>query len=64
MNIAAKPASIAAEEAAAILERLGVETSAYTGGDLKSFFSPITGEQTGSLKTVSASEATRRYRPR
>ena len=56
MNIAAKPTSIAAE-AAAILERLGVETPAYTGGDLKSF-SPITGEQTGSLKTVSASEAT------
>ncbi|MDQ0458181.1 L-piperidine-6-carboxylate dehydrogenase [Rhizobium paknamense] len=56
MNIAAKPASIAAE-AAAILDRLGVETSAYTGGDLKSF-SPITGEQTGSLKTVSTAEAT------
>ncbi|MCQ1774343.1 aldehyde dehydrogenase family protein [Neorhizobium galegae] len=56
MNIAAKTATIAAE-AAAILERLGVEKSAYTGGALPCF-SPITGEQTGSLKTVSAEEAT------
>ncbi|MGG7518247.1 L-piperidine-6-carboxylate dehydrogenase [Allorhizobium undicola] len=55
MNIAAKPASIAAD-AAAILDRLGVDKAAYTTGDLKSF-SPVTGEQTGSLKTVSASEA-------
>ncbi|MDX8541883.1 aldehyde dehydrogenase family protein [Mesorhizobium abyssinicae] len=55
MNIAAKNLPIAAE-AAAILERLGVERAAYTGGDLKAF-SPITGEQTASLKTVSASDA-------
>ena len=55
MNIAAKTASMAAE-AFAILERLGVDKTAYTGGDLQSF-SPITGEQTGSLKTVSAQEA-------
>ncbi|MCM2294001.1 aldehyde dehydrogenase family protein [Allorhizobium sp. BGMRC 0089] len=56
MTTAAKPAAIAAE-AGAILDRLGVDKAAYTGGDLKSF-SPITGEQTGSLKTVSAGEAT------
>ncbi|UWU19588.1 aldehyde dehydrogenase family protein (plasmid) [Rhizobium sullae] len=55
MNIATKNLPIA-EEAAAILERLGVERAAYTGGDLKAF-SPITGEQTASLKTVTASDA-------
>ncbi|MGL3608527.1 L-piperidine-6-carboxylate dehydrogenase [Rhizobium sp. G187] len=43
-------------EASAILERLGVPSSVYTGGDLKAF-SPVTGEQTASLKTVSATEA-------
>jgi aldehyde dehydrogenase (NAD+) len=56
MNIAMKTTAIAAE-AAAILERLGVDKAAYAGGEMKSF-SPITGEQIGSLKTVSPQEAT------
>ncbi|NKK47183.1 L-piperidine-6-carboxylate dehydrogenase [Rhizobium leguminosarum] len=43
-------------EAASILNRLDVDKAAYTGGNLSSF-SPVTGEQTGSLKTVSATEA-------
>ncbi|TWD45969.1 aldehyde dehydrogenase (NAD+) [Agrobacterium vitis] len=55
MSITAKPASIAAE-AAAILDRLGVSKDAYTGGEMKAF-SPITGEQTASVKTVSLSHA-------
>lgn len=54
MNIAVK--TTVAADVAAILDRLGVDKSTYTGGELKSF-SPITGEQTGSLKTVSAVEA-------
>ncbi|WP_137136695.1 aldehyde dehydrogenase family protein [Rhizobium sp. FKY42] len=55
MNIAVKTTAIAAETAA-ILERLGVDKSAYTGGEM-TCFSPITGEQTASLKTVSADAA-------
>ncbi|PDT80815.1 aldehyde dehydrogenase family protein [Sinorhizobium sp. BJ1] len=55
MNIVAANLSLKAE-AAAILDRLGVDKSAYTSGDLSSF-SPVTGEQTGSLTTVSAAEA-------
>ena len=55
MNIAVKTPAIATE-AAAILERLGVDKAAYTGGEMKAF-SPITGEQTGSLKTVSPTDA-------
>ncbi|CDX25627.1 Putative aldehyde dehydrogenase transmembrane protein (fragment) [Mesorhizobium plurifarium] len=55
MNIAAKNLSIATE-AAAILERLGVDKGAYTGGDIRTF-SPVTGEQTGGLKTVTSAEA-------
>ncbi|MGH6763782.1 MAG: L-piperidine-6-carboxylate dehydrogenase [Phyllobacterium sp.] len=39
-----------------LLARLGVSTDAYTGGDMASF-SPVTGEQIASLKTVSASGA-------
>ncbi|MDI6838748.1 MAG: aldehyde dehydrogenase family protein, partial [Rhizobiaceae bacterium] len=54
MSIAVK--TTVAAEAAAILERLGVDKAAYTGGEMKAF-SPITGEHTGSLKTVSAEEA-------
>ncbi|TGQ94542.1 aldehyde dehydrogenase family protein [Mesorhizobium sp. M8A.F.Ca.ET.208.01.1.1] len=56
MNIVPESLSLKAE-AAAILDRLGVDKSAYTGGNLSSF-SPVTGEQTGSLKTVSAAGAT------
>ncbi|MFB0690328.1 aldehyde dehydrogenase family protein [Agrobacterium pusense] len=52
MNIAAANPSLKSE-AAAILNRLGVDEAAYTGGSLSSF-SPVTGEQTGSLMTVSA----------
>ncbi|ANP90096.1 aldehyde dehydrogenase family protein [Rhizobium leguminosarum] len=43
-------------EAASILNRLDVDKAAYTDGNLSSF-SPVTGELTGSLKTVSATEA-------
>jgi len=55
MNIAAKTSSVAAE-AAAILEKLGVDKALYTEGDMPSY-SPVTGEKIGSLKTVSADEA-------
>jgi aldehyde dehydrogenase (NAD+) len=54
MNIAAKVN--VAQEAAALLEKLGVKKALYTGGDMASF-SPVTGEQIGSLKTDSAAEA-------
>ncbi|QPB24321.1 aldehyde dehydrogenase family protein [Rhizobium sp. 007] len=56
MNIVPENLSLKAE-AAAVLDRLGVDKSTYMGGNLSSF-SPVTGEQTGSLKTVSATEAT------
>ncbi|MDQ0318081.1 aldehyde dehydrogenase (NAD+) [Pararhizobium capsulatum DSM 1112] len=55
MNIATKPVNVAAE-AASLLDKLGVDKALYTGGDMVSF-SPVTGEQIASLKTVSASEA-------
>ena len=55
MNIAVKQVSVPAE-AAAILEKLGVETALYAGGGMASY-SPVTGEQIGSLQTVSAEEA-------
>ncbi|MFK0164277.1 aldehyde dehydrogenase family protein [Rhizobium sp. NPDC090279] len=55
MNIAAKTPSVAAE-AAAILEKLGVDKALYTQGNMPSY-SPVTGEKIGSLKTVSADEA-------
>lgn len=40
------------QEAAALLDRMGVARDLYTGGDMVSF-SPVTGEQVASLKTVS-----------
>ena len=58
MNIAAKNLSVAAE-AAAILEKLGVDKALYTHGDMPSY-SPVTGEKIGDLKTVSADEAAQR----
>ncbi|MFP3802449.1 aldehyde dehydrogenase family protein, partial [Paraburkholderia sp. SIMBA_027] len=39
-----------------MLDRLGVAKSAYTGGDMDAF-SPVTGERTGQLKTVSPAKA-------
>lgn len=54
MNNALKP--VIAAETAAILDRLGVSKEIYTDGDFAAF-SPITGEQTGSLKAVSAAAA-------
>ncbi|WP_438618640.1 L-piperidine-6-carboxylate dehydrogenase [Oryzifoliimicrobium ureilyticus] len=50
-----KPMNVA-DEAAAILDRLGVNKTLYTGGDMPAF-SPVTGQKTGDLKTVSAQEA-------
>ena len=55
MNIAVKQVNVAAE-AAAILGKLGVDNALYVDGDMASF-SPVTGEQIGALRTVSASEA-------
>ena len=55
MNIATKSVNVV-QETAALLEKLGVSKDLYTGGDMASF-SPVTGEQIASLKTVSASEA-------
>jgi aldehyde dehydrogenase (NAD+) len=46
------------QEAADILAKLGVDSAAYTGGDLASF-SPVTGEQIGALKTHSAADTAR-----
>jgi aldehyde dehydrogenase (NAD+) len=56
MNIAVKQVNVAAE-AAAILDNLGVDKALYVGGNMASY-SPVTGEQIGALKTVSAAEAT------
>ena len=56
MNIAIKQVNVAAE-AAAILKKLGVDKALYASGAMASF-SPVTGEQIGSLKTVSAAETT------
>ncbi|HTO33047.1 MAG TPA: aldehyde dehydrogenase family protein [Pararhizobium sp.] len=55
MNIATKTVNVV-QETAALLEKLGVSKSLYTGGDMASF-SPVTGEQIASLKTVTAAEA-------
>ncbi|CAN7297587.1 L-piperidine-6-carboxylate dehydrogenase [Pararhizobium sp. LjRoot238] len=55
MNIATKTVNVV-QETAALLEKLGVAKDLYTGGDMASF-SPVTGEQIASLKTVSATEA-------
>jgi aldehyde dehydrogenase (NAD+) len=41
------------KEAAALLEKMGVASDLYQGGDMPSF-SPVTGEQVASLKTISA----------
>ncbi|YBV96444.1 aldehyde dehydrogenase family protein [Phyllobacteriaceae bacterium JZ32] len=43
-------------ETAALLEKLGVNPAAYTGGTLASF-TPVTGEQIASVKAHSATEA-------
>ncbi len=43
------------KEAAALLEKMGVPSALYQGGDMASF-SPVTGEQVASLKTVSAGD--------
>jgi aldehyde dehydrogenase (NAD+) len=43
-------------ETAALLDKLGVARSAWQGGDMASF-SPVSGEEIGKLKTVSAAEA-------
>ncbi|MDO9416657.1 L-piperidine-6-carboxylate dehydrogenase [Pararhizobium sp.] len=58
MNIAARTVDVA-KETAGILEKLGVAKALYTGGGMASF-SPVTGEQIGSLKTVSAAEAAKK----
>jgi aldehyde dehydrogenase (NAD+) len=58
MTIAAQPRSVS-EEAVRLLTRLGVDSNLYTGGDMASF-SPVTGEQIASLKTVSAADAAAR----
>ncbi len=58
MNIATKSVNVV-QETAALLEKLGVSKDLYTGGDMASF-SPVTGEQIASLKTVSAAEAAAR----
>ncbi len=58
MNIATKTVNVV-QETAALLEKLGVSKDLYTGGDMASF-SPVTGEQIASLKTVSAAEAAAR----
>ncbi|WP_439501448.1 aldehyde dehydrogenase family protein, partial [Aminobacter ciceronei] len=43
-------------ETAALLERLGVASAAFTGGDLI-VRSPVTGDQIGALKSISSAEA-------
>lgn len=43
------------KEAAALLTKMGVSSDLYQGGDMASF-SPVTGEQVASLKTVSTAE--------
>lgn len=43
------------KEAAALLSKMGVSSDLYQGGDMASF-SPVTGEQVASLKTVSPAE--------
>jgi aldehyde dehydrogenase (NAD+) len=55
MNVPTRPASVA-DEAAAILERLGVDKSLRAGGGMPSF-SPVTGEKVADLATVSPAGA-------
>ena len=55
MNIAARKTDVAGE-ARAILDKVGVAADLYTDGSMTSF-SPVTGEQIGSLKAVSPQEA-------
>jgi aldehyde dehydrogenase (NAD+) len=45
-----------AKETAALLERLGVASAAFTGGDLI-VRSPVTGDQIGALRSISSAEA-------
>ncbi|MBM7046201.1 aldehyde dehydrogenase family protein [Rhizobium lusitanum] len=52
MNVSVKSSSVR-DEAVAILNRLGVDKSSYTDGEMDSF-SPVTGERIGKLKTVDA----------
>ncbi len=54
MNNSVRTTSVA-EEAAAILERLGVDRSLYAEGEMPSF-SPVTGEKIATLKTVSPTD--------
>jgi aldehyde dehydrogenase (NAD+) len=58
MKGATNPVNVATE-AAAILEKLGVDTALHTGGDMASY-SPVTGEQIAALRTVSAADAAAR----
>jgi aldehyde dehydrogenase (NAD+) len=58
MNAAARRIS-AADEAAAVLDKLGVDKSLYTRGDMPSC-SPLTGEQIANVKTVSVAEVAAR----
>jgi aldehyde dehydrogenase (NAD+) len=55
MNVTAKSQSMTTE-AAALLDRLGVNKALYATGDMPSF-SPITGEKIASLTTQSSAEA-------
>jgi aldehyde dehydrogenase (NAD+) len=55
MTVPLMPAFVA-DEAAGILNRLGVAKSLYTQGDMPSF-SPVTGEKIANLQTVSPAEA-------
>jgi len=55
MKSAINPVNVAAE-AAAILEKLGVDKALHAGGDMASY-SPVTGEQIAALRTVSAADA-------
>ena len=55
MKSAINPVNVAAE-AAAILEKLGVDKALHAGGDMASY-SPVTGEQIAALSTVSAADA-------
>ncbi|MFT4183614.1 MAG: aldehyde dehydrogenase family protein, partial [Rhizobium sp.] len=56
MNVSIKTISVA-QQAAALLEKMGVARELFTGGDMASH-SPVTGERIASLKTVSAGDAT------
>ncbi|MBB3610706.1 aldehyde dehydrogenase family protein [Rhizobium sp. BK602] len=55
MNVSIKTTNVA-QQAAVLLEKMGVARDLYTGGDMASY-SPVTGERIASLKTVSAADA-------